>query len=264
MRHPTIPLHRPLAALLAALLCLGLLSACSTTPTDPTAGWSARRLFEEAKLALGNNEFETAISHLEKLRARYPFGRYALQAQLELAYAYYKSDQFDEAIATCDRFIKEHPRNQHVDYAYYLRGLSNFNRSKSLVDVFIPRDDSKRDTLALHNAFADFDTLVRRFPDSSYAADSRQRMIHLRNNMARHELNTARFYYQRGAVVAAANRAKYLLEHFDGTPSTADALALLARSYAVLGEEGLARDTLRVLQRNFPDHEALKGSDQKG
>jgi len=264
MRHPTKPLRRPLPALLAALLCLGLLAGCSAAPKDPTADWSARRLYEEAKLALGNHEFDTAIGHLEKLRARYPFGRYALQAQLELAYAYYKGDQFDEAIAACDRFIKEHPRNEHVDYAHYLRGLSNFNRSKSLVDVFVPRDDSKRDTLALRNAFADFDTLVRRFPDSSYAADSRQRMIHLRNNMALHELNTARFYFERGAVVAAVNRVKFLLEHFDGTPATADALALLARSYAVLGEEGLARDTLRVLQRNFPDHEALKGGEQSG
>lgn len=253
MKHP----------ILSALLCCLLIAGCSSVPHDPTADWSARRLYEEAKLALGNQEFDTAIEHLKKLRARYPYGRYALQGQLELAYAYYKGNEYDDTIAAVDRFIKEHPRNAHVDYAYYLRGLANFNRSSSMLDVFVPRDDSKRDTLALRNAFADFDTLVRRFPASNYAADARQRMVHLRNNMAKHELDTARFYFERGALVATVNRVKYLLEHYDGADSSADALALLAKSYRLLGEQGLARDTLRVLKQNFPGHEALKGSTEQ-
>lgn len=248
MRHP----------LLRILFCCALLTGCATADYDPTAGWSAKRLYDEAKLALGNNEFETAIGYFEKLEARYPFGRFALQAQLDLAYAYFKSNDYDDAISIIDRFIKEHPRNKHVAYAYYLRGLSNYNRGSSVFDRVFPRDLSKGNPVALRNAFADFDTLVHRYPESTYVPDARQRMIYLRNNMAKFEMDTAQFYFERGALTATINRVKYLLEHYDGTPQTGDALALMAESYRRLGEDGLAADTLRVLKQNFPDHPALK------
>jgi outer membrane protein assembly factor BamD len=253
MKHP----------LLRILFCCALLTGCATAEYDRTADWSAKRLYDEAAMALDNKEFDTAIDYFEKLEARYPFGRYALQARLDLAFAYYKAGDFDDAIVTIDRFIKEHPRNAHVDYAYYLRGLSNYNRGSSVFDRVFDRDLSKSDPVALRNAFGDFDMLVRRFPESEYAPDARQRLVYLRNNMAKFELDTARWYYERGALTAAINRVKYLLENYSGAPQTGDALALLAESYTKLGETGLAGDALRVLKQNFPAHPAVKTAEKQ-
>lgn len=238
------------ATLLIALLAL--LGGCGTTGKDPTAEWSAAQLYEEAKSALNGGNYEQAISHFETLEARYPFGRYAQQAQLEIAYAYYKFGEMDSAIAAADRFIKLNPRHPHVAYAYYLRGLANFDRGASFLDKIVARDPAEMDMASVKSAFDDFATVVRRFPESIYAADARQRTVYLRNVLARHELKVADFYLRRGAYVAVVNRCKYVLEHYQGSDAMPQALAMMAGAYERLGLPELAADARRVLERNYP------------
>jgi len=242
------------------LLIALLLSSCASMETDPTAGWSAARLYSEAKDQLDRGNYEQAINYFETLEARYPFGRYAQQAQLEIAYAYYKYDEPDSAIAAADRFIKLNPRHPHVDYAYYLKGLVNFSRGRSFMDRFVKRDPSDMDPQPLMQAFNDFSTLVQRFPDSRYAPDARQRSVFLRNELAEYELKVADFYVRRGAWLAVAKRSQYVLETYPGAEVTPRALALLARAYAELGMTDLERDTRRVLEMNYPGY-ATEGRD---
>jgi outer membrane protein assembly factor BamD len=191
-----------------------------------------------------------SVELYEKLEARYPFGRYAMQAQLDAAYAHYRAEEPDEAIAAAERFIKLYPQNPYVDYAYYLKGIVNYNRSVGFLDKYIPTDPSQRDPGAALDAFADFSELVQRFPDSKYAEDSRQRMVYLRNNLARHEVNVARYYIKRGAYLAAASRANYVIERFQRTPAVEDALEVLIEAYRALGENKLAADAQQVLEVN--------------
>lgn len=238
------------ATLLTALIVL--LGGCAATGEDPTAEWSAARLYEEAKSALDSGDYEQAISHYETLEARYPFGRYAQQAQLEIAYAYYKYGEMDSAIAAADRFIKLNPRHPHVAYAYYLRGLANFDRGASILDKIITRDPAEMDMASVKSAFDDFATVVRRFPESIYAADARQRTIYLRNVLARHELKVADYYLRRGAYVAVVNRCKYVLEHYQGSDAMPQALRMMAEAYEHLGLPELAADARRVLELNYP------------
>lgn len=236
------------------LIAVSLLSACASLQSDPTADWSAARLYSEAKDQLENGNYEQSINYFETLEARYPFGRYAQQAQLEIAYAYYKYDEPDSAIAAADRFIKLNPRHPHVDYAYYLKGLVNFNRGRSFMDRFIKRDPSDMDPQPLTQAFNDFSTLVQRFPDSRYAPDARQRSVFLRNELAEYEIKVADYYLRRGAWLAVAKRCQYVLETYPGAEATPKALSLLARAYAELGKTDLERDTRRVLELNYPDY----------
>jgi outer membrane protein assembly factor BamD len=249
------------ARLLTALLLLALgASGCAMLQDkeDRTRDWPADKLYAEAKSALTSGDYPGAIQYYELLEARYPFGRYAQQAQIEIAYAYYKYEEPDLAIAAADRFIKMHPRHEHVDYAYYLKGLANFHRDMGLVERYLPQDASQRDPGAARQSFHDFAELVKRFPDSRYAQDALQRMIYLRNNLAQHELNVADYYMRRGAYVAAANRAKYVVEQYQRTPAVPDALALLAAAYESLGIPELAADARRVLEMNHPEHPALR------
>ena len=245
-------LLKPLSIALALLFIAG----CSLLPdkVDETKDWSASKFYSEAKAALNDGNYETAIKNFETLEARYPFGPYAQQAELEVAYAYYKYDEADSAIAAADRFIKLHPRHPDVDYAYYLKGLINFNRGASFIDRVLPQDPSQRDPSSARKSFDDFQALVKNFPDSKYAADARQRLIFLRNNLARYEVHVADYYMRRGGYVAAINRAKFLIEHYPQTPANADALAILATAYRKLGETTLANDAERVLKLNFPNH----------
>lgn len=240
---------------LIGLLILASLSACGWLPEviDPTEGWSANRLYTEAKDALNTGNYQTAIEYFEKLQARYPFGRYAQQAQLELIYAHYKNDDPDLAIAAADRFIKIHPRHPFVDYAYYLKGLVNYDRGSGLLDRIVPSDPAKTDTDAAQQAYNDFAELVRIFPNSKYAQDARQRMVFLHTNLAVYEINVANYYMRRDAYVAAANRAKYVLENYAQTPAVPDALVVMTRAYHKLGLNELAADALRVFETNYPD-----------
>ena len=247
------------AYLLLALVAL-LAAGCGMwgRESDPTEDWSARQLYSAAKLRLDNGDYEGAIDYFGKLESRYPFGPLAQQAQIETAYAYYKSDDPASAIAAADRFLKQNPRHANADYAYYVRGLANFNRGRNFLDVVLPQDPSARDPGSASQAFRDFEELVRQFPDSRYASDARQRMVYLKNTVAQHELHVARYYLRRRAYVAAANRAQYVVERFQGTPSVPEALVIMATAYKVLELDELSEDALRVLQLNFPDHPGIR------
>ncbi|SIT66700.1 Beta-barrel assembly machine subunit BamD [Ectothiorhodosinus mongolicus] len=236
-----------------ALLSLTLISGCSSWRSDPTRDWSASQLYEEAKSALNRGSYDRAVELYETLEARFPFGRHAQQAQLEIAYAYYKAQEPEMAIAAIDRFLQINPRHPHVDYAYYLRGLTNFERDLSFINRWIPQDQSRRDAAPLRDAFEDFGNLVRNFPDSRYSQDARDRMMHLRNMLADHELYIADFYMRRGAWLAAAKRASYVIEHYDQSDAVPQALVIMVRAYRELDMNDLADDALRVLQLNFPE-----------
>lgn len=240
--------------LLSLLFCLPACTFFGGDEQDDSQNWSADRLYARAKGTLDAGYYSEAVEHYQNLEARYPFGKHAQQALLDLAYAYYKSEEPEAAIAACDRFIRLYPQNPHVDYAYYLKGLTHFNRNKGFLQRYLPTDESQRDTSAAELAFQDLLELVKRFPDSQYVADAEQRMRYLRNSLARHELHVADHYMRRGAFVAAANRARYVLENYPRTPSTPAALALMARAYRVLEMDALADDALRVLQLNYPNH----------
>lgn len=212
------------------------------------------RLYRSAKDRLETGSCVDAIEHFEKLRAAYPFGPYTQQAQLELAYCYYRTDDLGSAVATLDRFIKLHPAHSHMAYAHYLRGLIHFGAGHGLTDRYLPKDPSQRDPGAARRSFQDFSDLIRLFPESIYVADAQLRMQHLRNILAQHEVNVANFYMRRGAFVAAANRARYVVENYQQAPAMPEALVLLAKSYKVLELYVLADDVLRVLELNYPNH----------
>ena len=243
-----------LSSFLLLLLILSS-SGCSwfKEMADETSGWSANQLYSEAKEKLADKNYEKAIEYLEILQARYPFGRYAQQAELEIAYAYYKFDEPDLAIAAADRFIKIYPRHPNVDYAWYLKGLINYNRGQSIVERYLPQEPAERDTSTMRAAYDDFSQLVKLYPNSTYAIDASQRMIHLRNNMAEYEIHVADYYMRRKAFVAAANRGEYVIENFQRTPSVPDALVVMTRAYRILGVDDLADDAFRVLKLNYPE-----------
>ncbi len=252
-------------ALAIVVLNLGL-SGCGLLPevADETAGWSAQRLYAEAKENLNEGDYERAIKLYETLEARYPYGRYAQQAQLEVAYAYYKDQEPISAIAACDRFIKLHPNHPNVDYAYYLKGLANFTEDLSLFSRFSSQDMSERDPKAAHDSFAAFKELVTRFPDSKYAEDARARMKYLVNAISANEIHVAKYYLKREAYVAAANRAKSVVANYPETPAVEEALAIMVVAYDKLGIEDLRDDALRVLQLNYPNSKYAKGVDLTG
>ena len=235
------------------VLCLAVIvSGCAWLDkhADNTQGWDAAKLYAEASDELNSGNYKTAVDYYEKLEARYPFGRYAMQAQLDVAYAQYKAEEPELAIAAADRFIKLYPQNPYVDYAYYLKGIVNYNRSVGFLDRYIPTDPSQRDPGSALDAFQDFSELVRRFPNSKYAEDARQRMLFLRSNLAKHEVNVARYYMKRGAYMAAANRCTYVIERFQRTSAVEDALEILVQAYTAIGEDKLAEDARRVLVLN--------------
>ncbi len=246
---------------IVAVMLLALLTGCGLLPdkADETKGWSASKLYSEAKAALADGNYERSIQLFEKLEARYPYGPYAQQAQLEVAYAYYKDNQPAAAIAACDRFIKLHPNHPNVDYAYYLKGLANFIEDQGLLSRLGDQDMSERDPRAAREAFEAFRDLVTRFPESKYTPDAAARMKYLVNALAAHEVHVARYYYKRGAYVAAANRGKYVLENYQQAPALEEGLYLMAISYQELGLNDLRDDALRVLRHNFPDSPYLGG-----
>jgi len=244
--------------LLAATLTLG---GCGLLPevVDETAGWSAQKLYAEAKDNLNSGNYERAVKLFETLEARYPFGRYAQQAQLEVAYAYYKDNEPISAIAACDRFIKLHPNHPNVDYAYYLKGLANFNDDLGFLGKLVDQDLSERDPRAARDAFLAFKELVTRFPDSKYAEDATARMKYLVNALASNEVHVAKYYLKRRAWVAAANRAKEVLKTYPEAPAMEEALAILVVAYEELGLTDLRDDAERVLKLNFPDSKYARG-----
>ena len=238
---------------LALFLALWL-AGCSLLPEvqDETKGWSAQKLYGAAKEAMADGGYEQAVKYFEKLEARYPYGRYAQQAQLEIAYAYYKENEPASAIAACDRFIKLHPNHPNVDYAYYLKGLVNFNGELGYIGYVVKQDLTDRDPKAARESFDAFKELVTRFPKSKYAADATARMKFLVNALAQHEVHVARWYMRRTAYVAAVNRAQYALKTYPEAPATEEALAIMVGGYGALGIMELSDDARRVLEKNYP------------
>jgi len=244
---------------LIVFLLVFVLSGCSYfgEKEDETINWNADRLYAEAKGALEAGFYSEAVKLYQKLESRYPFGTHAQQSLLDLAYGYYKSGEPDAAIAACNRFIKLYPQNAHVDYVYYLKGLANFNKGKGLAQRILPTDEAQRDPGAAFQAFQDFSELIKRFPDSEYVEDAEQRMRYLRNNLAQNEVYVANYYMRRGAFVAAANRARFVIENYPRTTSVPDALVIMAKAYRVLEMDDLSNDALRVLELNYPNHPGI-------
>lgn len=246
---------RRLKQLSVSALAAILFSACGLIPeeVDETAGWSAQRIYSEATDSMDELGFERALRLLKKLESRYPYGRYAQQAQLQIAYIHYKTNEDALAIAAADRFIRLHPNHPNVDYAYYLKGLVTFNEDIGLLGALANQDLSERDPKGAKASFEVFRTLTERFPDSRYAEDSRMRMQYLVNSLAKYEVHVARYYYNRGAYVAAANRARSAIQDYPDTPAMEEALFLLARSYEALGLDSLKADASRVFETTYPD-----------
>jgi len=246
---------------LAVILAL-LLGACGLLPEvkDETAGWSADKLYTEAKEEMAKGGYTNAVKYLEKLEARYPYGRYAQQAQIELAYVYFKSGEPASSIAACDRFIKLHPNHPNVDYVYYLKGLVNFNEDLGLLGKVSKQDLTERDPKAARDSFDAFKELVSRYPDSKYAPDSVERMKYLVNALASYEVHVARYYMKRGAYVAAANRAQYAMLNYAQAPATEEALFVMVKAYDAMGMTDLRDDADRVMHKNFPNSAYFKGS----
>lgn len=226
---------------------------------DPLETLPVEEMYAEAKSALAGGNISKARRYYNRLVARFPYGPYTEQAQLELAYAYYKGGDPEDASAAIDRFIRTYPTHRYIDYAYYLKALINFNRENAFLERFVRLDMTQRDQGAPRQSFNDFAELLRRYPNSRYAPDARQRMVHLRNLMARHEINVAKYYLRRKAWVAATARGQYVLEHYPQSMHIGDALAIMTESYRQLGQTRLAGDTRRVLELNHPDHAYLDG-----
>lgn len=234
-----------------------MLTGCASTAENEFEQ-SARSLYQEAKASLDAGDYETAIQRLETLEARFPFGRFAQQAQLDMAYAYFKYNEAESAVATAERFIKLYPRHPNVDYAFYLKGLIMFTKGQGAFDFLDSQDPAKRDPESAKNAFRYFAELVERYPNSKYTRDAIERMRYLRNSLSRHEIYAARFYLKRKAWLAAATRAKYVIETFPNTPAVPEALSIMTRAYTKLGLNDLAADSLRVFKASYPEHKLLK------
>ncbi|WP_107869248.1 outer membrane protein assembly factor BamD [Pseudoduganella sp. UC29_71] len=246
------------AATAAAFALLGL-SGCSLLPekADETKGWSATKLYSEAKEELAGGHYERAIQLFEKLESSYPFGTYAVQAQMEIAYANYKAQDQAQALAAVERFIKLHPNHANVDYMYYLRGLINFNDQIGFLNFIYEQDPTERDPKATREAFAAFKALVDKFPDSQYTPDAIDRMKYLINAMASYEVHVARYYYRRGAYLAAVNRAMGVISDYRDSPSIEEALFIMIRGYEKMGNVQLHDDALRVFKKNYPNSKFL-------
>ncbi len=246
--------------ILAGVLLTAGLGACSTTttPSDETRGWPVERLYAEARDELNGSNYTRAAQLYETLEARYPYGRYAQQAQLDLAYTFYKDKEPQQALAACDRFIKLHPAHPNLDYAYYLKGLVNFNEDESLLSRWTGQDISERDPRAAREAFQSFRDLVTRFPNSQYTADAQIKMTHLVNSMAANEMHVARYYMTRKAYLAAVNRAQSVVKEFSNTRYMEEALAVMVSGYTALNLPQLADDSRRVLAKTYPDSLYLK------
>lgn len=260
MRVFTMPTR--LAALLMAST---LLVGCASNGTqeeeeaDEFAGVSESELYEESREALERGSYTTAITQLEALDTRFPFGDRAEQAQLELIYAYYETDDWEATRAAASRFIRLHPSHPQADYALYMRGLASWQAGRFSLERLRVIDISKRDLGASRDAYNDFRELIRLYPDSEYAPDAEQRLIYLRNILARHELHVADFYLRKGAYLAAVERGRWVVENYPRSQATSDALAVMVEGYLGLEMRDRARETLEVLIENTPNHERLNG-----
>ncbi|ALN20524.1 outer membrane protein assembly factor BamD [Ectopseudomonas mendocina] len=246
---------------LLLIAILALTAACSSKQPEVDENLSEVELYQQAQADLDNRSYTQAIAKLKALESRYPFGRYAEQAQLELIYAYYKNAEPEAAKSSAERFIRLHPQHANVDYAYYLKGLASFDQDRGLLARFLPLDMTKRDPGAARDSYNEFAQLTSRYPTSRYAPDAKQRMIYLRNLLAAYEIHVGHYYLTRQAYVAAANRGRYVVENFQETPSVGDGLAIMTEAYQRLSLDDLAATSLETLKLNYPDHPTLESGE---
>ncbi len=240
------------------ILCLALIGCSDIEKNDdPTKDWSASKLHAEAKKELLDGNYSQAAKYYESLQSRYPYGTLSTQAELEQIYVYYKQGESASAVSEASRFIKAHPNHPSVDYAYYMKGLANFNDDLGLFGIYTDQDLVQRDMKPTREAFDAFRDLITRFPNSRYTPDAIVRMKYLVNALARNDIAVARYYYQRQAYLASTNRAQEVLKTYSHSPSTEDALDIMARSYQAMGLNDLSEDTLRVLRTDFPNSHYL-------
>jgi outer membrane protein assembly factor BamD len=252
-----LPVKLSAVPALALLCAAALLSACSSLDDDKTANWSPNKLYAEARDEMNSGGYDKAVPLFEKLDGRAAGTPLAQQAQLEKAYAQYKSGDQATALQTIDRFMKLHPASPAIDYALYLKGIVNFNDNLGIFASLSRQDLSERDQKAAKESFESFKELVTRFPDSRYTPDARARMTYIVDSLAQYEVHVARYYYNRGAYVAAINRAQNALTDYKDVPALEEALFILLRSYEALGMTQLAADTRRVMEKNYPRSEYL-------
>jgi len=238
---------------LFTFLLVLILSSCSSNEEMPDERLVEKELYDQAQSRLKNGSFSTAIMSLEALEARFPFGRYAEQAQAELIYAYYMNSQFEAAQSAAERFINLHPRHSHTGYAFYMRGLASFTDDSGIFSRYFQSDLAKREVVMAQTSFDELSDFISRYPNSKYVPHAKQRMIYLKNLLAEHEIYVADFYMKRGAYLAAIGRAKYVIEHLPNTPQTPYALSILIEAYEILDYKELRQTSLNILKANYPD-----------
>jgi len=251
------------------ILSLSLTTGCSwlgwgdeEQTEEDSAGLTEKDFYERIQSSLNASNWTVAISNLQLLESQFPFGKYAEQGQLELIYAQYKSGDYESSIASADRFIRLHPQHPNVDYAFYVKGLSEISQTGGFFDSFLPTDSSLRDIGEARGAFTTLTELLSRFPESPYAADARKRLVSLRNRLARAEIHVANYYFTRGAYLAAANRGRFVVENFQQSPAVPDGLAVMAQAYYLLEMKELADNSVEVLVANYPEHPSLDSNGQ--
>ncbi|TRX54410.1 outer membrane protein assembly factor BamD [Thalassomonas sp. M1454] len=237
------------------------LAGCSSSPEDveKVPDKSAQALYLDAKSALDNGLYQKAIPILSAIDSRYPFGAISHQVQLDLIYAYYKSGNTAQGIALVERFLRLNPSHKNVDYVYYMRGLMHLSNEENLFQEMAGIDRSDRDPVHARSAFTDFRTILTLYPDSKYAPDSRKRLIAIKSRLADYEIAAARFFIERKAYAAAANRARYIVEYFPGGDQVEDALVIMIECYGILGLDDLQKNARQVLSVNYPNNEMVKG-----
>ena len=248
--------------LLAPVLLGAMVSVAGCSSSDQEekavlANMGAQQLYDRAKQSMEVGNFSAAAQTLSALDSRYPFGPLSHQVQLDLIYSYYKSGKNEETLATIDRFIRLNPNHSDVDYAYYMRGLTNMESDSNLFQELMNIDRTDRDPSKSRAAFEDFRRLIQQYPDSKYAVDAKQRMVHIKDRLARYEIAIARFYMRREAYVAAANRGRYVIEHFPNTTQVQQALEIMVSSYEQLGLTELRDNAMKTLRLNYPDSEFI-------
>lgn len=259
-----VSLTRTAALGIASFFLLATLSGCAWfgSKTDDQKNWTVEQFYKNAKAELDSGNYPGAVKLYEALEARYPFGRYAQQAQLDIAYAYYKDNETAQTVTATDRFMKLHPNHPNFDYALYLKALAYFKPDLGIFGDLLNLDPADRDPKALRESFEVFKDLVSRFPDSGYAPDSRSRMTYLVNALAKHDLSVAKYYFTRGGYLAAVNRAQNIIQRYPQAGVIEDALVISVQSYEKMGMPDLAADWKRVLEKNFPTNQMIaKGGD---
>ena len=248
------------------IFSIALLANCSwmgfndeESTESEKSGYTEREFYDKIQRSLKARNWQVAIGNLQLLESQFPFGKYAEQSQLELIYAQFMSSDYSSSIASAERFIRLHPQHPNADYAIYVKGLSEFNQSGRLFDGLFDLDNSTRDIGTARESFVTLGQLIEKYPNSPYAPDARQRLISLRNQLARSEINVANYYFSRDALVAAANRGQFVVENFQQSPAVADGLAVMAQAYHMMEKDELAENAVKVLAANFPDYPQLNG-----